>query len=597
MCDDAAIDAVSDLSAQAHALLEEASKLTSAVSVTLTKLRSASSHPQQPSQDQEATAGRPRLDEEAAKSSDNDAQVMRTMEARVQRAEEKASKLESAYRSLSDKYLQAKHDRDASVHRFWNWLACHVSVVGPDQASLLTQAWGYECGRDASSSLDPNDANECKRLLDEFKASSGVYILPIPPVVSAPASLPSGQSNRTVDDGEPPDNLDGPTPQLLGNASPHPEPGKCDAPADPSAARKKSNGMVHMSKRNSPPTVHDEVKTQAAVVPERRLGSMDLLLEAATARQPITRDKVATHGLATSSQSQANNATKAVNTTTSAASVGTTTSPPTPFASPQVSMLPATPAMATGGDASIARSVTTTDRNSSARPGCFGASCVVRAVPAATSSLVVHMTQTKAAPSSASGLSPTNSLLSHHKVQKPFTSSHDFSTGDDDGEKSAVDGSIPLIPSHVLSAMHSSLRDPTTGRKLCNFPGCVKFSRCRGVCTQHGGRQYCDTPQCGRVVQYGGKCTTHGGVKPCDVPGCLKSVQSRGKCKTHGGGDRCKAPDCTKGSISNGFCRGHGGGLRCSVVGCTKWSQRQGMCVRHHHNHVADITSDMSDMS
>ncbi|RHZ15504.1 hypothetical protein DYB37_012688 [Aphanomyces astaci] len=407
MCDDAAIDAVSDLSAQAHALLEEASKLTSAVSVTLTKLRSASSHPQQPSQDQEATAGRPRLDEEAtagrprldeevaqsndkeatagrprldeeaAKSSDNDAQVMRTMEARVQRAEEKASKLESAYRSLSDKYLQAKHDRDASVHRFWNWLACHVSVVGPDQASLLAQAWGYECGRDASSSLDPNDANECKRLLDEFKASSGVYILPIPPVVSAPASLPSGQSNRTVDDGEPPDNLDGPTPQLLGNASPHPEPGKCDAPADPSAARKMSNGMVHMSKRKSPPTVHDEVKIQAA----------------------------------------------------------------------------------------------------------------------------------------------------------------------------------------------------------------------------HGGRQYCDTPQCGRVVQYGGKCTTHGGVKPCDVPGCLKSVQSRGKCKTHGGGDRCKAPDCTKGSISNGFCRGHGGGLRCSVVGCTKWSQRQGMCVRHHHNHVADITSDMSDMS
>ncbi|RHZ27280.1 hypothetical protein DYB37_009641 [Aphanomyces astaci] len=115
MCDNA-IDAVSALSAHAHAMLEEATKMSSAVSVTLTKLRSASSDPRHQSQHNLATDGcTTYLDEEAVRVSDKHAHAMRTMEARVQLAEEKASKLEKAHHNLSVKYAQMKYERDAHV--------------------------------------------------------------------------------------------------------------------------------------------------------------------------------------------------------------------------------------------------------------------------------------------------------------------------------------------------------------------------------------------------------------------------------------------------------------------------------------------------
>ncbi|RHZ23495.1 hypothetical protein DYB37_011463, partial [Aphanomyces astaci] len=102
---DDAIDAVSDLSVHAHALLKEAAKWTSAVSVTLTKLRSASasSRPQL-SQDTEAAGGRyPSLQLEIAQLREKAAQCtesMRMMEARAEQAEAKALKLEKAHHNL-----------------------------------------------------------------------------------------------------------------------------------------------------------------------------------------------------------------------------------------------------------------------------------------------------------------------------------------------------------------------------------------------------------------------------------------------------------------------------------------------------------------
>ncbi|CAK4688745.1 hypothetical protein LEN26_016777 [Aphanomyces euteiches] len=125
-----------------------------------------------------------------------------------------------------------------------------------------------------------------------------------------------------------------------------------------------------------------------------------------------------------------------------------------------------------------------------------------------------------------------------------------------------------------------------TARKLCEAPGCVKYARCQGMCTQHGGRRYCEEVNCPRVAQFAGKCTAHGGIKPCNVPGCQRAVQSRGRCKTHGGGVRCQVAGCTKGSISRGRCRGHGGGMRCQVDECGKWAQREGCCVRHYRELV-----------
>ncbi|RHZ09125.1 hypothetical protein DYB26_005657 [Aphanomyces astaci] len=262
MCDNA-IDAVSALSAHAHAMLEEATKMSSAVSATLTKLRSASSDPRHQSQHNLATDGcTTYLDEEAVRVSEKHAHAMRTMEARVQLAEEKASKLEKAHHNLSVKYAQVKNERDASVHRFWNWAACHVNVVGLDQALLLTQAWSYECGWDSSISQgtrSPGEsAVECKRLLDEFKAASGVFALPTTPMSAPiPLPLPLWQPFHAGDEAKSSEDF---APQSMEN-EPDIEPGHAGDPA----GSKRSNDKANMTKRKSPETVEEEEDSAKAV--------------------------------------------------------------------------------------------------------------------------------------------------------------------------------------------------------------------------------------------------------------------------------------------------------------------------------------------
>ncbi|RQM27490.1 hypothetical protein B5M09_004773 [Aphanomyces astaci] len=287
---DDAIDAVSDLSVHAHALLKEAAKWTSAVSVTLSKLRSASasSRPQL-SQDTEAAGGRypslqleiARLREKAAQSTES----MRMMEARAEQAEAKALKLEKAHHNLSVKYMRVKNERNASIHRFWNWVGCHVSVVGLEYALLLTQAWGYECGWDSSnrtsnSNLQDGNEEQCRRLLDEFKASSGVFVLPTPPATpSAPLPLPEWQPFHTDDEGEyAEESAGGPTSHSMGSATslPQREPGsgRTETPVD-SASGQRSNGKAKTKKRKKkrkcPDMVlHDEDASKHAVQAKRQ---------------------------------------------------------------------------------------------------------------------------------------------------------------------------------------------------------------------------------------------------------------------------------------------------------------------------------------
>ncbi|RLO01020.1 hypothetical protein DYB28_000596 [Aphanomyces astaci] len=287
---DDAIDAVSDLSVHAHALLKEAAKWTSAVSVTLTKLRSASasSRPQL-SQETEAAGGRyPSLQLEIAQLREKAAQStesMRMMEARAEQAEAKALKLEKAHHNLSVKYMRVKNERNASIHRFWNWVGCHVSVVGLEYALLLTQAWGYECGWDSSnrtsnSNLQDGNEEQCRRLLDEFKASSGVFVLPTPPATpSAPLPLPEWQPFHTDDEGEyAEESAGGPTSHSMGNATslPQREPGSgsTEKPVD-SASGQRSNGKAKTKKRKKkrkcPDIVlHDEDASKHAVQAKRQ---------------------------------------------------------------------------------------------------------------------------------------------------------------------------------------------------------------------------------------------------------------------------------------------------------------------------------------
>ncbi|RHY67473.1 hypothetical protein DYB34_007561 [Aphanomyces astaci] len=295
MCDNA-IDAVSALSAHAHAMLEEATKMSSAVSATLTKLRSASSDPRHQSQHNLATDGcTTYLDEEAVRVSEKHAHAMRTMEARVQLAEEKASKLEKAHHNLSVKYAQVKNERDASVHRFWNWAACHVNVVGLDQALLLTQAWSYECGWDSSISQgtrSPGEsAVECKRLLDEFKAASGVFALPTTPMSAPiPLPLPLWQPFHAGDEAKSSEDF---APQSMEN-EPDIEPGHAGDPA----GSKRSNDKANMTKRKSPETVEEE-EDSAKAVSWKRLRSMQLLIDAT---QAVTPNEAATLGNASPSK-------------------------------------------------------------------------------------------------------------------------------------------------------------------------------------------------------------------------------------------------------------------------------------------------------
>ncbi|RHY63320.1 hypothetical protein DYB34_001575 [Aphanomyces astaci] len=287
---DDAIDAVSDLSVHAHALLKEAAKWTSAVSVTLSKLRSASasSRPQL-SQDTEAGGGRyPSLQLEIAQLREKAAQCtqsMRMMEARAEQAEAKALKLEKAHHNLSVKYMRVKNEGNASIHRFWNWVGCHVSVVGLEYALLLTQAWGYECGWDSSnrtsnSNLQDGNEEQCRRLLDEFKASSGVFVLPTPPATpSAPLPLPEWQPFHTDDEGEyAEESAGGPTSHSMGNATslPQREPGsgRTETPVD-SASGQRSNGKAKTKKRKKkrkcPDMVlHDEDASKHAVQAKRQ---------------------------------------------------------------------------------------------------------------------------------------------------------------------------------------------------------------------------------------------------------------------------------------------------------------------------------------
>ncbi|KDO29896.1 hypothetical protein SPRG_04963 [Saprolegnia parasitica CBS 223.65] len=49
-------------------------------------------------------------------------------------------------------------------------------------------------------------------------------------------------------------------------------------------------------------------------------------------------------------------------------------------------------------------------------------------------------------------------------------------------------------------------------------------------------------------------------VKPCEYPGCDKWSRTRGLCKRHGGGKRCQVTDCPKSDQGGGYCIKHGGG-------------------------------------
>ncbi|RLO03830.1 hypothetical protein DYB28_007562 [Aphanomyces astaci] len=107
------------------------------------------------------------------------AQAMRMMEARAQQAEEKAS-------MLSVMYEQMKDERNAGVHRFCNWVAGQVTVVGFDNLFPLVEAWGYECGWHETA----DGKTAITKLLDEFKASSGVMVVPVPAAATTPLPLP-----------------------------------------------------------------------------------------------------------------------------------------------------------------------------------------------------------------------------------------------------------------------------------------------------------------------------------------------------------------------------------------------------------------------
>ncbi|RLO02193.1 hypothetical protein DYB28_014624, partial [Aphanomyces astaci] len=113
------------------------------------------------------------------------AQDMHMMEARAQQAEEKAS-------MLSVMYVQMKDERNAGVHWFCNWVVDQVTVVGFDNLSPLVEACGYECGGHTKA----NGKTAVTKLLDEFKASSGVMVMPVP--VAARISLPLSLWQKSV---------------------------------------------------------------------------------------------------------------------------------------------------------------------------------------------------------------------------------------------------------------------------------------------------------------------------------------------------------------------------------------------------------------
>ncbi|KAF0703629.1 hypothetical protein AaE_015292 [Aphanomyces astaci] len=106
------------------------------------------------------------------------AQAMRMMEARAQQAEETSM--------LSVMYEQMKDERNAGVHRFCNWVAGQVTVVGFDNLFPLVEAWGYECGWHQTA----DGKTAITKLLDEFKASSGVMVVPVPAAATTPLPLP-----------------------------------------------------------------------------------------------------------------------------------------------------------------------------------------------------------------------------------------------------------------------------------------------------------------------------------------------------------------------------------------------------------------------
>ncbi|EQC42436.1 hypothetical protein SDRG_00171 [Saprolegnia diclina VS20] len=70
-------------------------------------------------------------------------------------------------------------------------------------------------------------------------------------------------------------------------------------------------------------------------------------------------------------------------------------------------------------------------------------------------------------------------------------------------------------------------------------------------------------------------------VKPCEYPGCDKWSRTRGLCKRHGGGKRCQVKDCPKSDQGGGYCIKHGGGRRCSVYKCKNSAQVKGLCKSH----------------
>ncbi|OQR81969.1 hypothetical protein THRCLA_11252 [Thraustotheca clavata] len=70
-------------------------------------------------------------------------------------------------------------------------------------------------------------------------------------------------------------------------------------------------------------------------------------------------------------------------------------------------------------------------------------------------------------------------------------------------------------------------------------------------------------------------------VKPCEYPGCDKWSRTRGLCKRHGGGKRCQIEGCPKSDQGGGYCIKHGGGKRCSVAKCKNSAQVKGLCKSH----------------
>ncbi|ETW03975.1 hypothetical protein H310_04383 [Aphanomyces invadans] len=264
MMHDDAVEAMADLSVHAHELLKEAAKWTSAVTVTLSKLRAASaSSRQQGSNDVTAEGTRTdSLELENAALRERNAlltESMRMIEARVQREVARTSRLAAAHHKLSVKYMRAKQERNTAVVRFWNWVAGQVSVVGLEHVAALIEAWEQECRWTCRATCAPSVR------LDEFKTSTGVFALTTAPA-TAPASLPipewqpfetdddEADSNESGDDRGQPDD------EKNDDVDPEPTP---DPPTS-HGARTSEKGEADSHKRNH----LDE--TTAEVAPTKR---------------------------------------------------------------------------------------------------------------------------------------------------------------------------------------------------------------------------------------------------------------------------------------------------------------------------------------